>query len=403
MRADAFLIIVLLGAILSVMMVINNRHTNKNALYLAAFLFILCIEAFTSWNYHAQGNPFVFALLLNHVAPLYTLKAPLLYFFIRGNIRDNHVLSTTDRWHFLPAFLHFLLIIPYLFTPFSEKLALTQSLINHPELYSLTDLKYPYPHTYNIYFRGFQMVVYALLSFLLLLKFKKSIRSITGELQKLYRFSANWLLLFVGVMLVVALMQMVMVAQVSFIDNLKIATQRATAIFESGIFVYALLPVILMAYPRFLYGFPTFRFRKPQLVDRKSTPLGTHVTLNNYSSHVFQNIESLSAEISEYMQREKPFLKSDFKVTDLAHTLQVPPHHIQLCISIQFGKTVANYINEFKIEYACELMRNPENLYSMEGVAEKAGFISSDDFDSTFRSIKGITPRQWYLSAKELN
>lgn len=247
------------------------------------------------------------------------------------------------------------------------------------------------------------MVVYALLSFLLLLKFKKSIRSITGELQKLYRFSANWLLLFVGVMLVVALMQMVMVAQVSFIDNLKIATQRATAIFESGIFVYALLPVILMAYPRFLYGFPTFRFRKPQLVDRKSTPLGTHITLNNYSSHVFQNLQSLSTEISEYMQRDKPFLKSGFKVTDLAHILQVPPHHIQLCISIQFGKTVVDYINEFKIEYACELMKIPDNSYSMEVVAEKSGFVSTDDFDSTFRSIKGITPRQWYLSAKELN
>ena len=48
MRADAFLIIVLLGALLSIMMVINNRHANKNALYLAAFLFILCIEAFES-------------------------------------------------------------------------------------------------------------------------------------------------------------------------------------------------------------------------------------------------------------------------------------------------------------------------------------------------------------------
>jgi len=403
MRADAFLIIVLLGALLSIMMVINNRHANKNALYLAAFLFILCIEAFTSWNYHAQGNPFVFALLLNHVAPLYTLKAPLLYFFIRGNIRDNHTLSATDSWHFLPAFLHLLLIIPYVITPFSEKLALTQSLINHPELYPLTDLKYPYPHTFNLYFRGFQMVVYAFLSLLLLLRFKKSIRPITGELQKLYRFSANWLLLFVGVMLVVALMQMLMVAQVSFIDNLKVATQRATAIFESGIFVYALLPVILMAYPRFLYGFPTFRFRKPQLVDRKSTPLGTHITLNNYSSHVFQNLQSLSTEISEYMQRDKPFLKSGFKVTDLAHTLQVPPHHIQLCISIQFGKTVVDYINEFKIEYACELMKIPDNSYSMEVVAEKSGFVSTDDFDSTFRSIKGITPRQWYLSAKELN
>jgi AraC-like DNA-binding protein len=397
MHADAFLVIVVLGVLVSVIMTVYNWHSHKNTLFLSSFLIILCLEAYTSWHYHSEGNPFIFALLFNHVAPLYTLKAPLIYFFIRGNIRDQFGFSLRDSLHFLPALIHFLLIIPYVQLPFAEKQEIANLLITQPELYSLVDLKYPYPHIYNLYFRSFQLILYTTLSFSLLIRFKSSIRILTGELKKIYQFSANWLITLMIVFTLMALLQILMVVQIPIADDLRVASHRATSIFEAGIVVYLLIPVILIAYPRFLYGFPSFKVQRTVRVNSNDDE-PEHLTAvpGSYSSRVFQNLEAMSTDICLYMEKEKPFLKTDFKMVDIAIALNIPLHHVQLCISMQFGKKFTDFKNEYRIDYARQLMlHNVDNL-SIESIGRKSGFVSDAVFYDSFRAITGMTPRQWY-------
>ncbi len=394
MHADAFLVIVVLGVLVSVIMTVYNWQSNKNTLFLSAFLIILCVEAYTSWHYHSEGDPYIFALLFNHVAPLYTLKAPLIYFFIRGNVRDQFGFSLRDSLHLLPALIHFILIIPYIQLPFAEKQEIANLLISKPELYSQVDLKYPYPHIFNLYFRSFQLILYTTLSFSLLIRFKSSIRTLTGELKKIYQFSANWLILLMIVFTLMALLQILMVVQIPFANNLGEASHRATSIFEAGILVYLLIPVILIAYPRFLYGFPSFSVQRPVMNDEDSVRL--NAVSNSYSSRVFQNLEAMSKDIRVYMEKEKPFLKTDFKMVDISIALNIPLHHVQLCISMQFGKKFTDFKNEYRIDYARQLMlHNVDNL-SIESIGRKSGFASDAVFSDSFRAVTGMTPRQWY-------
>lgn len=399
MQTDVIFYVVALVVLASVIMAVYSWRTNKNSLFLAAFLSILSLEAFTSWLYHTSGNAFLFALLLNHFAPLYTFKAPLLYFFIRGNVRDSFGLSWRDTLHFIPAVIHLLLIIPYLLVPFSDKLEIAASLIAHPEMYSLVDLKYPYPHMYNLYFRSFQFLFYSSWSFIVLARFMVSFNSLTGELQKLYRFSAKWLVLLIGVLLVVSFLQIFLVLQIPLSDNLQEATRRATALFQGGFFIYLLIPVILIAYPRFLYGFPSFSFNKSTLRD-KTTILHENPSRikESYSSRVFQNLDALSCEIRAYMDHEKPYLNPDFSIAHTATALNIPLHHVQLCVSMKFSKSFPDFVNEYRVAYACQLIRNKENSLTLEAIGEKSGFSTNSNFNDSFRAVIGMTPRQWYLS-----
>ncbi|OJX92089.1 MAG: hypothetical protein BGP01_03805 [Paludibacter sp. 47-17] len=405
MKADAILIIVVFAMVVSFVMAIYNWRTNKNSLYLAAFLSILSLEAYSSWHYHVGSNPFIYALLLNHVAPLFTLKAPLLYFFVRGNIRDRYGLSRRDLWHFLPAFLHLLLVIPYFFVPFSEKLRIVETLIAHPELYSQTDLGYPYPHILNLYFRGFQLMVYSIASIVLIVRFMKSSANITGELKNVYRFSSYWMVILLGILTIIAILQMIMIGQSAWADSLKEASLRANAVFQGGIFIYILIPIVLIAYPKFLYGFPSFRLThhhaQESFDDSNSDDDAADDSIasgRNYSSKVFNNLDALNADILAYMENEKPYLNPDFKIADIAYALEIPLHHVQLCISMKIGKKFADFKNEYRVAYAQELMRDPERKYTLEAIGEKSGFASNSNFYDTFRSITGTTPRQWYLA-----
>lgn len=403
MKADAILIIVLFAMVVSFVMAIYNWRTNKNSLYLAAFLSILSLEAYSSWNYHEGNNPFIYALLFNHVAPLFTLKAPLLFFFVRGNIRDNYALSRYDLWHFLPALLHLVLVVPYILVPFSEKLQLVETLIAHPELYTQVDLGYPYPHILNLYFRGIQLLVYAIVSLILIIRFMKSSATITGELKTVYRFTSYWMIVLLSILVIIGLLQTIMISQTALTDNMIDASNRATAVFKGGIFIYILIPIVLIAYPKFLYGFPSFRFTHHYATaetpdSEEDSPDYPIVSGRNYSSKVFNNLDVLNTDILAYMETDKPYLNPDFKIADIAYALGIPLHHVQLCISMKIGKKFADFKNEYRVNYAQNLMLDPERRYTLEAIGEKSGFASNSNFYDTFRSITGTTPRQWYLT-----
>ena len=57
------------------------------------------------------------------------------------------------------------------------------------------------------------------------------------------------------------------------------------------------------------------------------------------------------------------------------------------------GVSLADYINVQRIEYAKQLLRNPDLL--VKDIAQQTGFSSEKYFYVVFRKITGITPRQY--------
>ena len=57
------------------------------------------------------------------------------------------------------------------------------------------------------------------------------------------------------------------------------------------------------------------------------------------------------------------------------------------------GKTFVTYVNELRIEMACELLR--ENTHNISDICFNIGFCSVPYFNRVFKQVKGITPGEY--------
>jgi AraC-like DNA-binding protein len=399
MKADIYLILALLVMIISGVIALFNRKKNKNTLYLSVFLAVLGVEALVSWHFYTDtSNVKIFAVLLNHFAPLYTLKAPLIYFFVRGNIRDNYKLTRSDFLHFTPALLHLILIIPYLLLPFSEKIDTATFIKEYPHLYTYADFHYPYPHLWNQYFRAAQLVIYTFLSTVLLVRFMKMTPALPAELRKLYRLSATWIQFLLVAFFLVGSFQLVIVLQPALAGNALQAFENATHIFRFSLVIYILVPLILLLYPKFLYGFPSLRVLSSNSpVKSIDLPvIASDEAVSDFSTHISTNIEQLYDDIKTHIYTHQLYLKPGFSIGNLSESMGIPEHQLMLCMDIQSEKNFQNLVNEYRIKYVIDCVKTLQDNLSPEMLSTRSGFSSVFEFQEAFLKYSGLSFRSWY-------
>ena len=108
----------------------------------------------------------------------------------------------------------------------------------------------------------------------------------------------------------------------------------------------------------------------------------------------------LMSLINELMDKEKPYLNSELKVSDIADAFHLHRNDISACINSQMGCTFAQYINRYRIEYAKELMRRQPDK-KISSIWMESGFGSEQTFFKTFRSATGLSPKEWYLQEND--
>ena len=65
-------------------------------------------------------------------------------------------------------------------------------------------------------------------------------------------------------------------------------------------------------------------------------------------------------------------------------------------IKTHSGMSVPQFINSYRIKFATRLIDEGYlQNYSMEGLAEKSGFSSQENFNRVFKLIKSCTPTQY--------
>ncbi|MBO7067808.1 MAG: helix-turn-helix domain-containing protein [Bacteroidaceae bacterium] len=98
--------------------------------------------------------------------------------------------------------------------------------------------------------------------------------------------------------------------------------------------------------------------------------------------------------ICQLMEEEKPYLDSNFRVTDAARQLGVNRSRLSACINAQAGCTFNQYINRYRVEYAKELMFNKPDI-KMTTICTEVGFNNETSFFRAFKAQTGKTPREW--------
>ncbi|HEX6226706.1 MAG TPA: helix-turn-helix domain-containing protein [Chryseolinea sp.] len=126
-------------------------------------------------------------------------------------------------------------------------------------------------------------------------------------------------------------------------------------------------------------------FRQPTLEDQQKYK-GSNLTQETQ----LQLLEKLNRVMSD----QKPFLKTEFSLPDLAQQLGTSVHMLSQTINERLGKSFFEMVAEYRVSEAKSLLRDHPNI-KVEEIAEQVGYNSKSSFNTAFKKLTGTTPSEF--------
>lgn len=103
--------------------------------------------------------------------------------------------------------------------------------------------------------------------------------------------------------------------------------------------------------------------------------------------------DELHQRIRQLFDDERIYLNPQLKLSDVAALTNSNRTYISRCFNEHHGKTFFEFVNEYRVDHAKELLRSTSER--MEIVAEQSGFSSRQSFHRVFLKIAGCPPEQY--------
>ena len=114
------------------------------------------------------------------------------------------------------------------------------------------------------------------------------------------------------------------------------------------------------------------------------------------SSSLTKEVSPMIAEsLQKCMCESRPYLKNDLTLAELAEMIEVSSHHLSQVINEQLGKNFFDFINQFRVQVAEDLLLQTAPKMTVIDVAMESGFNSKTAFYEAFKKHTGMTPTQF--------
>ena len=351
--------------------ILSPAKANRARFGLGIFMFVAAIIYFS----HAAFFEGDYSLYLN-VDLLYLLAGlsvyPLYYIYIRLLTKDVKF-RKTFLWHLLPAFLlsAFMGILILRASPEQRQIYLNSVLIqNHwPESANPgTAALMAFTYFFSRVFFGIQSLVYLILSIFLIRKYNKRITNFYSNLsgRKLV-----WLELLTITLVITAIS--------SFLLNIL-----GRHFFEQSHLL--IIPSMIFSVLLFIIGL---------LGNKQNQTIVNVVKDESTEDNTYEKQDDkiqLKEKLLRLMDEEKPYLNSDFRITDLSAGLFTNRTYLSNLINSEFKMSFSDFVNRYRIQYAKMLIdKDLKAGYSLNYFSEKAGFGSVSSFIRAFKQVEGIT------------
>lgn len=399
--------IALLIVVLSVVVLFYNG-THIISMLLAISMLVIVLQMLSHYFFTFRISRFWLAAFFFHSLPVHFLMGPSLYFFVRGVLTDRPLIRWRDVWHFIPAALALIMIIPYVVKPWSFKMQVAEKIIHDYRLILREPFLFEYLPFLNFILRNVSILGYIIHCVWRIQRFDSNypvrLRISHWDARKVIRFMRMLLC----ICLFGTLTQIP--PYYGFHTDASIASIQSAA--HPWMYIYtfilAFIPLILLFNPEILYGIPKIsatsvsketQFKVPlaNLQDAAlvSTPEVTAIQPSEGEDLFYQ----LSERIMAYMEDRKPYLDPDFTIESLAEQLEVPRNHLYYCFSNILKTRFVKLRSEYRIRHAKALIREGEsNLKTLLAIGFESGFSSSSAFRSVFKEITGMSPREFQRS-----
>lgn len=126
---------------------------------------------------------------------------------------------------------------------------------------------------------------------------------------------------------------------------------------------------------------------------KTSTPLLGSTDLERYANKKIADEQAsvLTDKLQRVIAEEHLYKNPDLKLNDLAKKINISGHQLSQLLNDNLGKSFAAYINEYRINEACQMIANHSTI-KLEAIGYEVGFNSKSTFYTAFKKHKNTTP-----------
>lgn len=346
----------------------ENRKANK---WLALLLTIVSVHLL-EYAASISGITLKYPDWMAVTYPVLFCMGPLYLIYCRYLLNRDYKLTWKSVSHFIPAFLVFILMLPFYTTASSEKVNFIKGLSSGENFTVPTD---------QLLFMGvhvLQTVTYILVAY----------RFIKRKGIELKQFSSNtvdakklsWLNSFNSYFATYLMLYFLLVVVLSVIQSYQVQID------------YLLLLITSFS----IYAIGYTAIGNPEIF--RSLPEQT-IKVENEQVEIAQRKNHRNLEMREkllyFMETNKPYLKSDLKISELAELISVPYYQLSQFINEEFDVNFYDFINKYRVEEAKKLLLEDENNYKILAIAYEVGFNSKATFNRVFKKLTDLTPSEF--------
>lgn len=384
------LYLTILGFLVTFLILINLKTSNKSNLYLFFFLLINNIYSLSHYAAIDSGNIYFIAVMLVHFTPLYLLLGPLFYFYVRGLINDDASLSKKDIIHFIPAILVLINISPYLFFSVDQKLIYATEVIKNPT--NIFNYKFLFlSPTLSFISRPIFAISYVILSANLI--YKKGLNEVYRDMQP--KLIYRWLISLIGMSLLLYFSFLLFSIIGYKTRNLQETQLRSEYILYGTGLGLLLLNFSLLFFPNILYGLPQLDF---DMLKQNKTILqiDTSIKKEVKSFEISEDkLSLLKSKIDAYLLT-LPYTSLNFTLSVMSAETDIPAHHLSYYLNEHLQINFNTWKNDLRINHVINLIKNGsyESL-TLDALSKQSGFGSRSSFINAFKLKTGQTPSEY--------
>lgn len=377
--------------LLALVLYFNNYKTNKTSIYLSLFLILFSLYYTTHHLVLFGQDKFWLAIIYNHFTPLYLLLGPLLLFYTRGVIHNNSRLEKKDIWHFIPAVIHAIGIIPFVLLPFELKLKNAELLIANVGTVANENANIFFNLEQRFFIRIGAFIIYTSYCGYLVFKAVFQKKEENNSIKENYSIQLRWLSILLICSLVIAI-YFLLITIIFINKSPKDVYSNSYNLHLIGSITFFILAFSLLLFPNILYGIPRKIYLK-ELKTKKRKEIEIDSSESDFNP---DPLDELSEKIKIFIEKEKPYLDPDFSITSISNSLQVPESHVSYCFNTIFKTTFYKMRAELRVKHAIDLLNtDAKERLTIEAIGEQSGFKTRSNFYTIFKENTGMTPREF--------
>ena len=378
----------IIGIFSSVILLYYNARKYSSSVYLGLFFLITSWYGFSQYALFISKSVFLILLSVQFVSFFY-LIGPLLLWYIRSILRDDSRLKVYDLIHFLPFVVHFLFMVPYLFSSWSHKSEIAEALVDNVSYireFKFTALSRIF--SVRAMFISRPLLVFGYTLWASGIYVRHLLKSGRPKVFVKQNFMYKWMLFLLVFQLILVTSHLLLMLK-PFSEFMALNLLQVLSGF--GMIGLMLSPFF---FPMILYGLP-----------RLPTPVSGSVSLNeipeNEAGQSRKYMPFLSADYLEQIQNKtekcmkelQPYLNQDCNLAYFSKIAGIPVHHLAYYFREERKQTFNDYRNHWRVMHAKNLIsQGKAREMTLEAIGLLSGFSTRNTFFNVFKKTEGISP-----------